>query len=74
MPARITYRGELRCFTCARYLGDFESHPGEHGARDIHLVEPEVELGGHAIQTERGLRCSVCGGRVLAEQVDRFAA
>ncbi len=74
MPARTTYRGELRCFSCARYLGEFESHPGEHGAGDVHLIAPEVELLHHAVATDRGLRCSACGGRVLVEQIDRIAA
>jgi hypothetical protein len=68
------YRGELHCFSCARYLGEFESHPSEHGAGDVHVIAPPVELAYHAIETERGLRCSACGGRVLAEQLDRIAA
>ncbi len=70
-----TLRGELRCFACSRYLGDFESHPERHGKGDIHMIEPQ---GGRrafeAVATERGLRCSVCGGRVVYEQLERFAA
>ena len=67
----LRLRGELRCFTCARYLGDFESHPSTHGRADIHLVPPEFgELPAHAVQSDRGLSCSVCGGRAVAEYVD----
>jgi len=76
MPATtLTLRGELRCFSCARYLGDFESHPNDHGKGDIHLVKPEFgELAAKPVESARGLKCSVCGGRVVAEYVDRFAA
>ena len=75
MPAMTTYRGELRCFACGRYLGDFESHPFEHGKDDIHLVDPPGgALPQHAVMTERGLRCSVCSGRAIAEYVDKIAA
>jgi DNA-directed RNA polymerase subunit RPC12/RpoP len=67
----LTYRGELRCFQCARYLGEFEAHPTLHGRSDVHFLAPEVgELPAHAVQSERGLSCSHCGGRVLAEHVD----
>ena len=70
-----TIRGEVRCFVCARYLGDFESHPDDHGRADIHLLRPEVgELLQHPVQTDAGLRCSHCGGRVLLEQMERIAA
>jgi hypothetical protein len=42
MPApTLTLRGELRCFSCARYLGDFESHTDQHGRGDIHLIKPK---------------------------------
>lgn len=76
MPApTLTLRGELRCFACARYLGDFESHPAEHGKADIHLVTPEFgELPAKPVKSDKGLKCSVCGGRVVAEYVDRVAA
>jgi hypothetical protein len=68
-------RGELRCFACARYLGEFESHPEAHGDGDMHLVQPEVgELAQHAIKTGAGLRCSRCGGRAVAYDVERVAA
>jgi DNA-directed RNA polymerase subunit RPC12/RpoP len=70
-----TLRGELRCFACSRYLGEFESHPDAHGVSDFHLRRPEVVSLPHtAIETERGLRCSHCGGRVVAEHIDRIAA
>ena len=73
MPA-ITLRGELRCFSCSRYLGEFESHPQAHGPKDVHFIEPpEGPLPYHAVQTERGLRCSACNGRAVAEYVDRAA-
>lgn len=75
MTHALTYRGELRCFSCGRYLGEFESHPEAHGRNDLHLITPE---GGHALpqplQTERGLRCPACQGRVVASEVDRIAA
>lgn len=75
MPALVTLRGELRCFSCSRYLGEFESHPQAHGPRDIHLIEPvEGSLPARAVQTERGLRCSVCSGRAVAEYIDSVAA
>lgn len=74
MAAGLTYRGELRCFSCARYLGEFEAHPVEHGRRDLHVIEPEVALPHRPLETESGLRCSACGGRVLGEYVDRLAA
>ena len=75
MPALVTYRGELRCFSCSRYLGEFESHPSAHGPRDIHLLPPaEGALPYHAVETERGLRCSACNGRAVAEYVDTVAA
>jgi hypothetical protein len=71
----ITLRGELRCFACSRYLGDFESHPEAHGKGDLHVIRPEgVETREHAVKTERGLRCSRCGGRVVTEWVERLAA
>ena len=75
MPApTLTLRGELRCFSCARYLGDFESHPEEHGRGDIHLIKPEFgELAASPVESKRGLACSVCGGRAVAEYVDRAA-
>ena len=69
-----TLRGELRCFACSRYLGDFESHPDRHGKDDLHLV-PLVEgkRAFEAIATDKGLRCSVWGGVAYAE-LERFAA
>jgi hypothetical protein len=71
----MTLRGELRCFNCARYLGEFESHPEAHGKADLHLVVPEGrELQEHPVRTERGLRCSRCGGRVVTDWVERAAA
>ncbi len=75
MPApALTLRGELRCFTCARFLGDFESHPETHGRGDIHIIKPEFgELPASAVESERGLACSACGGRVVAENIDRAA-
>ena len=70
-----TLRGELRCFACSRYLGDFESHPDRHGKDDLHLIAPqEGRRVYEAIETERGLACSVCGGRVVLDQLERFAA
>ena len=64
-------RGELRCFSCSRYLGDFESHNGSR-PRDLHLCRPDSgALPQFAVLTERGLRCSHCGGRAVAENVDR---
>ncbi len=70
-----TLRGELRCFTCSRYLGDFESHPEAHGTADFHLRRSEiVTLPHRALETDGGLRCSHCGGRVVAENIDRVAA
>lgn len=68
-------RGELRCFACARYLGEFESHPEAHGNGDIHLIPPEIgELPQRAVKTHDGLRCSRCGGRAVADAVERVAA
>ena len=70
-----TLRGELRCFACSRYLGDFESHPDRHGEHDLHrLAPPDGRRVFEAIETDRGLRCSVCGGRVVFDQLERFAA
>lgn len=75
VPAMLTYRGELRCFSCSRYLGEFESHPKAHGTKDVHLLAPpEGALPHHAVQTERGLRCSACNGRAVGEFVDSIAA
>ena len=66
-----TLRGELRCFACSRYLCDFESHTGS-GPRDLRLCHSDAgPLPQSAIMTERGLRCSHCGGRAVAENVDR---
>jgi len=72
----IVLRGELRCFSCARFLGEFESHPDTHGRDDIHVVEPRggVILAQQPVATDRGLRCSRCGGRVVTEYVERLAA
>lgn len=71
----LTYRGEVRCFSCGRYLGEFESHPKAHGANDVHLLPAE---GGQTVQrplqTDRGLRCPACQGRVVASEMDLFAA
>lgn len=70
-----TLRGELRCMACSRYLGDFEAHPDRHGKDDLHVLRPAVgELPAHAVESERGLRCSRCGGRVLTELTERIAA
>lgn len=70
-----TLRGELRCFACSRYLGDFESHPERHGKGDIHLLEPAAgRRAFSAVETDRGLQCSVCGGRVVFDQLERIAA
>ena len=53
----LTLRGELRCFSCARFLGDFESHPDTHGRGDIHLIKPEFgELPASPVQSEKGPR------------------
>ena len=69
-----TLRGELKCFSCARYLGDFESHPDRHGRDAIHLLKPpEGMLAQVAIETKSGLRCSRCGGRVVTEYLERAA-
>lgn len=74
-PNMWTIRGELRCIACSRYLGDFESHPERHGKGDLHVVEPTVgALPQHAVETEAGLRCSRCGGRVVTEMTERIAA
>lgn len=70
-----TIRGELRCFSCSRYLGDFESHPEVHGRSDIHFLRPQVgTLLQQAVKTEQGLRCSRCGGRAVIEHAERVAA
>ena len=75
MPVLVTLRGELRCFTCSRYLGEFGSHLELHGVRDMHLIEPaDGPLPHRAIETDRGLRCSACNGRAVAEYIDRVAA
>lgn len=69
-----TLRGELKCFSCARYLGEFEAHPDDHGRSDIHLLQPlEGELRTSAVPTDRGLRCSHCDGRVVLEYLERAA-
>ena len=70
-----TIRGELHCLACSRYLGDFESHPDRHGKGDLHMLKPEFgELADYPVATERGLRCSRCGGRVMTEPLERIAA
>ncbi len=70
-----TIRGEVRCFSCSRYLGDFESHPEQHGNADIHLLRPEFgALPQHAVKTDDGLRCSRCGGRAVLDYMERVAA
>ena len=75
MTIALTYRGELRCFSCGRYLGEFISHPERHGRDDVHFVTPEA---GRAVvqplRTEQGLRCPACQGRVVASEVDKIAA
>jgi hypothetical protein len=69
-----TLRGELKCFSCARYLGEFEAHPDDHGRRDVHLLKPEEgELRDRPVETDEGLRCSRCGGRVVLEYLERAA-
>lgn len=71
----VVVRGELHCFACGRFLGDFESHPQEHGRGDIHLVQPDVgPRPVHPVKTARGLACSHCGGRAVAQYLDRSAA
>lgn len=75
MTVALTYRGELRCFSCGRYLGEFESHPEAHGRNDIHFRAPEAgQPVLQPVMTERGLRCPACQGRVMATEVDRIAA
>ncbi|MEZ4503415.1 MAG: hypothetical protein R3C39_12375 [Dehalococcoidia bacterium] len=69
-----TLRGELKCFSCSRYLGDFESHPERHGRGDVHVLAPaEGKLAQHAVETDDGLRCSRCGGRVVMDYLERAA-
>jgi len=71
----VVVRGELQCFACGRFLGDFESHPREHGADDLHLIPAETGTRPfYPVQTERGLACSHCGGRAVAQYLDRAAA
>jgi hypothetical protein len=71
----ITIKGELRCFACSRYVGDFESHPEAHGASGIHILKPEFgTLPQQPVKSEDGLSCSRCGGRVVLEQMERIAA
>ena len=74
MPHYVhTLRGELHCFSCARYLGNFEAHPETHGKGDLHVLPPEAgELAEHAVQTDQGLRCSRCGGRVVLDYVEKI--
>ncbi|MEX1022408.1 MAG: hypothetical protein WD058_04600 [Dehalococcoidia bacterium] len=74
MSTGLTYRGELRCFSCGRYLGDFESHPLAHGKDDVHLLAPDGYVVMQPLQTDAGLRCPACQGRVVATDVDRVAA
>jgi len=76
MPQKYSsLRGELHCFACSRYLGDFESHPEQHGYGDIHLIQPEGgSLPQHAVETAIGLRCSRCGGRAILDYVDGVRA
>jgi hypothetical protein len=70
-----TLRGELRCFSCSRYLGDFESHPDAPGADDFHLRGSEVVALSHRpLETDDGLRCSHCDGSVVTEHIDRITA
>ncbi len=67
-------RGELRCFACSRYLGDFESPDGSR-PQDLRLCRPDAApMLKLAVLTERGLRCSHCGGRAVAEKVDRIGS
>lgn len=71
----VTFRGELRCSACARYLGEFASHPEEHGRADVHVLQREAgPLSQYAVAIAGGLRCSRCGGRVVVEYVERAAA
>ena len=68
-PRFSTLRGELHCFACARYLGDFEVH--EDGHDDVRVLQPEGgTLPQHAVRTPDGLRCSRCGGRAIVDYVD----
>ncbi len=70
-----TLRGELRCFSCSRYFGDFESHPERHGKNDLHVIRPESgRRSFEAVSTDQGLSCSVCGGRLVFDQLERVAA
>jgi hypothetical protein len=57
-----TIRGELRCFNCARCLGDFESHPEAHGNVHVHGRKPEFR------------QLPQSGGRVMMEQMEKIAA
>lgn len=71
----IVVRGELNCFTCGRFLGDFESHPKEHGPTDLHMIKmPGGERPFRPVKTKNGLACSHCGGRAVAQYMDRVAA
>ncbi len=74
MPSYVhVLRGEMHCFACSRYLGDFESHPETHGKGDIHVMPREgAPLPQHAVETAQGLRCSRCGGRVVLDYVEKI--
>ncbi len=68
-------RGEMRCFACARYLGDYESRTTGRAAPTVRMLRPEVgELAQHAVPGDAGWACSRCGGRVIFEQQELVAA
>lgn len=68
-------RGEMRCFSCARYLGDYESRTKGQEAPTVRILRPKVgDLAQHAIRGDAGWACSRCGGRVIFEQQELLAA
>jgi DNA-directed RNA polymerase subunit RPC12/RpoP len=61
-------KGELSCMSCGRYLGEVSGDPTRPVDRSWLVpgsapTEPRF--------TERGIKCSRCGGKALMERTER---
>ncbi len=61
-------RAEIRCLNCGRYLGELEGDQ-DGGVRSAKVVRQPVP--GSIVKTPSGLRCGRCGGKAIAESVER---
>jgi len=62
-------RAEIRCLNCGRYLGELEGEQNGFFGNAKVVRQPAP---GSIVKTPRGLRCGRCGGKAIAESVERI--